>query len=122
MEENIDNTEEKKPSTKVRDNILVIIFGGIFLIFFWGRIYYKHHTLKVQGKITKGFVYKVVWTRGASLLYRFTVNDTLYIGASDVEVKSHAILGDSITIVYDPEDPDNSDPACDILDSFADIK
>ena len=122
MEENIDNTEEKKPSTKVRENMMVIIFGGIFLIFFWGRIYYKHHTLKVQGKITKGFVYTILWTRGASLVYRFTVNDTLYTAASNVDTKSSAVVGDSITIVYDPEDPINSHPACDILDSFSDIK
>ena len=120
MEENIDNTEEKKLTTK--DQIIVGIICVIILFFLFTPVYCKHHTLKVQGKIAKGFVYTIEWSRGASLIYRFTANDTVYIGASNMNTKSHAIVGDSITIVYDPEDPNNSYPACDILDSFADIK
>ena len=120
MEENIDNTEEKKLTTK--DQIIVGIICVIILFFLFTPVYCKHHTLKVQGKITKGFVYNVSANRGALFVYDFTVNDTVYTGASNIATKSKAIVGDSVTIVYDPEDPDNSDPACDILDSFADIK
>ena len=121
MEENIDNTKEGIRK-KVKGQIIGSIICAIGLFYLLAPIYYKQHILKVQGKITKGFVYTIQLTRGASLVYRFTTNDTVYTGASNVDTKSSAVEGDSITIVYDPEDPDNSDPACDILDSFADIK
>ncbi len=114
-------TKEGRPILSKGEIQAAILFSFIGLVFF-GHMYYEWYKLKRFGLVIRAYAYDIAYGRNGGLEYRFNVNGHQYTGAFSSS-SSSAVVGDSLTIIYDPDDPaKNSAPACDVLDKYKDVQ
>ena len=119
----MDEKKEDNDKEKRKGQIQTLVVFSLILIGILGHHYYaKFYILKKQGLITKGYVYDISISQGMLFLYRFRANGREYRGGANTRTKSTALVGDSVTIIYNPDNPENSNLACDVLDKYEGVK
>jgi len=118
MDEKEEDVKEKR-----KGQIQTLVAFSLILILILSHYYYTNfYILEKNGQITKGYVYDISLSNGMKFVYRFCVDGREYRGGSNMQTKSTALVGDSITIIYNPDNPENSNPACDVLDKYVGVK
>lgn len=88
---------------KIIWNWVVILIFSYFVFYQCSVNAYQRYHLRKHGKQVSAYVYDSYSQRSHTwYLYKFTVNEQHYTG----RLFSTAIIGDSITIIYLPDNPD----------------
>lgn len=99
---------------KKKSTIIIGIFSFIVLFYFLLNYVNKINLIK-RAKETRAIVFGVETNVDASgFIYKFILRDEEYFGGTGNYSKSKESLGDSLLIIYDSINPNNSIPKIDV--------
>jgi hypothetical protein len=95
---------------------LLFALAVLALVIVSGYKYHRYYMLQHHGLLTIAHVDDIgVGTKTGSYSYSFLIDDHAFTGICNNEKKIAVLKDDSLYVRYDPNNPENNEPASDML-------